>query len=205
MQNYFLCYCNIFLYFSVPNALGNCNAKYGAIDAVSRDLQSYANAHIARSYEYLLMSTHYGNYEKSRAGFEKLFRDFSDSTWEDAINIIKYITKRGGEMDFTNRKDEAATEGESNYELYELQSIAKAIDIQKHLAIEAHNIHDTVSRRKKEHHDPEVSSYLEEEFSHKHAKSIRKLSGYATDLSSMLSTPDSSLALYLFDEYLQKQ
>jgi hypothetical protein len=33
----------------------NCHAKYGAVDAVLFDLQSYANAHISRSFDYLLM------------------------------------------------------------------------------------------------------------------------------------------------------
>lgn len=51
-------------------------------------------------------ATHFGNYEKSREGFEKLFRKLSDSTWNDAIDLIKYITKRGGVMDFAARKDE---------------------------------------------------------------------------------------------------
>jgi Ferritin-like domain. len=39
----------------------------------------------------------------SREGFEKLFRKLSDSTWDDAIDLIKYITKRGGTMDFSAR------------------------------------------------------------------------------------------------------
>jgi hypothetical protein len=30
----------------------------------------------------------------------------SDSTWDDAIDLIKYITKRGGIMDFAARKPE---------------------------------------------------------------------------------------------------
>lgn len=51
-------------------------------------------------------ATHFGNYEKSREGFEKLFQKLSDSTWDDAIDLIKYITKRGGVMDFAARKPE---------------------------------------------------------------------------------------------------
>jgi len=33
----------------------NCHAKYGAVDALVYDLQSYANDHISRSFDYLLM------------------------------------------------------------------------------------------------------------------------------------------------------
>lgn len=55
---------------------------------------------------FLLQSTHFANYEQSREGFEKLFRKLSDSTWDDAIHLIKFIAKRGGTMDFAARKVE---------------------------------------------------------------------------------------------------
>jgi hypothetical protein len=41
--------------------LKNCHAKYGAIDEVVFDLQSYTNAHISRSFDYLLMVCIYHN------------------------------------------------------------------------------------------------------------------------------------------------
>lgn len=182
----------------------NCNARYGAIDAVLPDLQKYVTTHITRSYEFLMMATHYANYEKNRVGFEKLFHDLSDSMWEDAIDLIKYIGKRGGKMNFQMRKEDVNGENQDNFELYEMQSLAKALDVEKQLAVDAHNIHREATRNRKEFHDPEISSYLEEKFVHKHADKIRKLSGYTSDLSHLLDGPDSSLALFLFDEYLQK-
>ncbi|KAF5301825.1 hypothetical protein FQA39_LY10610 [Lamprigera yunnana] len=181
--------------------LPHCNAKYGAIDTVLPDLQNYVNNHIIRNFEYMLMSTHFGNYEKSRKGFEKLFMDLSDSKWDTAIDLIKYITKRGGEMKF--KPDTSESNG--NYELYEINSLAKALDFEKEMAIAAHRIHVEATRRREEYHDPEVSSYLEKEFVHKQAETIRKLSGHVSDLAGLLDGPDSSLALYIFDEYLQKQ
>lgn len=91
----------IFIYFlSTDGTMLNCNAKYGAIDQLMVDLQSYANANIETSFEYLLMSTHFGNYETNREGFKGLYRKMSDRAWENAIDIIKFITKRGGKMDF---------------------------------------------------------------------------------------------------------
>jgi len=51
----------------------------------------------------------------------------------------------------------------------------------------------------------QLSSYLEEHFLHHHAENIRQLSGYANDLKRLLSeNKQSSLSLFLFDEYLQK-
>lgn len=78
----------------------NCNAKYGAIDVLQADLQAYVNANIESSFEFLLMSTHFGNYEAQREGFKELYRKFSDKLWEDAIDLIKYIAQRGGRMNF---------------------------------------------------------------------------------------------------------
>lgn len=153
----------------------------------------------------MLMSTHYANYQKSREGFEKLFKDLSDDKWNTAIDLIKYITKRGGEMNFARAKVDPVADENGYYELYELNSVAKALDMEKEMAIQAHRIHAEATRRRNEYHDPEVSSYIEEEFVHKHAKTIRKLSGHTADLSKLLNGDDSSLALYIFDDYLKEQ
>jgi ferritin len=64
------------------------------------ELQAYANGHIETSFEFLLMSTHFGNFESNRDGFKKFYRKLSDSAWEKSIDLIKYITKRGGSMNF---------------------------------------------------------------------------------------------------------
>jgi len=183
----------------------NCHAQYGAVDRLVFDLQSYANDHISRSFDYLLMSTHFANYEQSREGFEKLFRKLSDSTWDDAIHLIKYITKRGGTMNFSSRKLQKEEPKYDTSEPYELGALARGLDTQKKLAVEAFAIHGEAVRRAVDSHDPEVSSYLEEHFLHRHAESVRNLAGHASDLERLLSENEqASLALFLFDEYLQK-
>lgn len=78
----------------------NCNAKFGAIDSLQAELQAFANANIETSFEFLLMSTHFGNYEANREGFKGLYRKLSDKSWEDAIDLMKYIADRGGRMNF---------------------------------------------------------------------------------------------------------
>lgn len=109
-----------------------CNSRYGGIDSVEYDFQSYANKHITHSFQYLLLSSHFGNYEKQRMGFSKLFRKLSDTAWNDGIEIIKYLAKRGGVMDFQNKRadDSLVDTQKDTYELYELESLAKALDIQ---------------------------------------------------------------------------
>lgn len=112
--------------------LTHCNARYGGIGSVEYDLQSYANKHITHSFQYLLLSSHFGNYEKQRMGFSKMFKKLSDTAWKDGIELIKYLTKRGGIMDFkSKRQEDTLVETQKDtYELYELESLAKALDIQ---------------------------------------------------------------------------
>nr|WIM01374.1 ferritin 1 [Limnephilus flavicornis] len=194
--------------------LANCNAQFSAFRGVSSDLHAYANSHIMQSYEYLLMATHFGNYQQNRDGFAKLFRKLSDDTWAKSIDLIKYITKRGGRMDFNARKPIADKEPvadnkksvDRTYELNELGSMAKALDQQKVLADEAHKIHGEVTRRSTLYHDPQVGHYLEEEFMNQQADTIRTLAGHTNDLKRLIKEQpnDKSLALFLFDEYLSK-
>lgn len=52
----------------------------------------------------------------------------------------------------------------------------------------------------------QVAHYLEEEFIEDQASTVRKLSGYTNDLKRLIQdATDTSLPVYLFDEYLQKQ
>lgn len=185
--------------------LSNCNAKYGAAHEVMKDLHNYVNVHITRNWQYLLMSTYFNNYEKNRAGFSKLYKELSDKAWGDAIDLIKYIGKRGGQMDFDFRKENNLAVSVDTYEMHEMSSLAKALDIQKHLAEESHSIHAEAMRRKHDFHDPEVGSFIENNFLHQHADTIRTLAGHTSDLKKLMgNTNDQSLALYFFDQYLQK-
>ncbi|KAK9509032.1 hypothetical protein O3M35_006444 [Rhynocoris fuscipes] len=186
----------------------NCNATYSGVHLVMTDLHEYVMHHLSHSFQYLFMSATFANYEKHREGFAKLYRKYSDSTWEDAIDLIKYIGKRGDSMNFdVNPPDEPNERFAQNfnYNMHELESLSRALDMHKHLAIKAHTIHSEVTKRKHDYHDAETLSYLEEKFVHKHADRIRELAGYANDVSNMVKTSDDpSLSIFLFDEYLQK-
>ena len=190
-----------------------CTAKYGEFPAIEGELSRFMNINFNHSYQYLLLSSYFKNFEKNRQGFEKLYRKLSDEVWEQSIDLIKYITKRGGQVKFEpiQRKDDLPSD---NLNLNEMESLAVALDGQKLLANEANDIHRRVSKNVVHHgdsslvaHDAEVASYLENEFVHKLADRIRDLSGYANDLIKLLAEdkqPERSLSLYLFDEYLQK-
>lgn len=188
------------------DGIPNCNAAYGGASHAMKKLSDYAQTHITRSFQYLLMSTHFGSYEANRPGFEKLYRILSDQNWQASLDLIKHMTKRGGKMDFNYREvDNLASEPAKKevYELHELGSLARALDIQKSLAQQAFDIHHTCTKdTAEEPRDPELTHYLEENFIEKHADTIRNLAGHTSDLKQLLKTPDASLNMFLFDEYL---
>lgn len=64
-------------------------------------MQAYINANIEKSFEFLLMSTYFGNYFENRDGLKGLYRKISDKSWKEAIELSKYLGQRGGMIDFT--------------------------------------------------------------------------------------------------------
>nr|1Z6O_A Chain A, Ferritin light chain [Trichoplusia ni]1Z6O_B Chain B, Ferritin light chain [Trichoplusia ni]1Z6O_C Chain C, Ferritin light chain [Trichoplusia ni]1Z6O_D Chain D, Ferritin light chain [Trichoplusia ni]1Z6O_E Chain E, Ferritin light chain [Trichoplusia ni]1Z6O_F Chain F, Ferritin light chain [Trichoplusia ni]1Z6O_G Chain G, Ferritin light chain [Trichoplusia ni]1Z6O_H Chain H, Ferritin light chain [Trichoplusia ni]1Z6O_I Chain I, Ferritin light chain [Trichoplusia ni]1Z6O_J Chain len=191
-------------------ALPRCNAVYGEYGShgnVATELQAYAKLHLERSYDYLLSAAYFNNYQTNRAGFSKLFKKLSDEAWSKTIDIIKHVTKRGDKMNFDQHSTMKTERKNYTAENHELEALAKALDTQKELAERAFYIHREATRNSQHLHDPEIAQYLEEEFIEDHAEKIRTLAGHTSDLKKFITANnghDLSLALYVFDEYLQK-
>ncbi|TMW46363.1 hypothetical protein DOY81_008556 [Sarcophaga bullata] len=182
-----------------------CNSRYGGIDHIEPEVQAYINSHLTKSYEYLLLATHFNSYQKNRPGFQKLYQGLSDRSFDDTIDMIKQVTRRGGKANFNVVHESPASVAKQHLQLEvdELHSLAMALDSEKQLSNGAIHVH-TRSLHATER-DPEMAQFIEEKFLAKQAESVRKLSGYANDLSKLMNQQDPSLAVYLFDEYLQKQ
>lgn len=109
-----------------------------------------------------MLATNFGSYVQNRPGFAKQFRALSDKSWENAIDIIKHISKRGGTHDFRARdpilgKDEIKNTKEFVAENNEMGSLAMALDTEKSLSLDAHRLHEKFSHaNNKQHYDPEV-------------------------------------------------
>lgn len=147
----------VFVFLVVDN-IANCNANFSGFSSGVQHLQAYANEQLLKSYDYLLLSANFGTYVKNRPGFEKQFRALSDSAWERSINLIKHITKRGGQHDFyTRRSVTVSTPQKRVLELNEISSLAFALDTEKSLALEAHSLHERYSHANhKSRYDAEV-------------------------------------------------
>ena len=160
---------------------------------------------MTKSYEYLLLATHFNSYQKNRPGFQKLYQGLSDRSFDDTIDMIKQVTRRGGKANFNVVHESPASVAKQRLQLEvdELHSLAMALDSEKQLSNGAIHVH-TRSLHATER-DPEMAQFIESKFLAQQAESVRKLSGYANDLSKLMNQQDPSLAVYLFDEYLQKQ
>ncbi|XP_065371287.1 ferritin light chain [Calliphora vicina] len=182
-----------------------CNSIYGGIERVEPEVQAYINSHLTKSYEYLLLATHFNSYQKNRPGFQKLYQGLSDRSFDDTIDMIKQLSRRGGKANFNVVHESPATISRKamNLEVDELHSLAMALDTEKQLSTGAFHVHNHALHSAER--DPEMAQYVEEKFLGKQAETVRKLSGYANDLAKLMNQQDPSLAVYLFDEYLQKQ
>lgn len=136
--------------------LKDCNAVFSGFQKNVGVLQRYANHQIEKSFEYLLLAANFGTYVKNRPGFEKTFRGLSDKSWSNGIELIKHITKRGGQHDFSVSSSNK-TEKKQILDLNEMHALALTLDYEKTLALEAHHIHERYSHAKHPtEYDPEV-------------------------------------------------
>ncbi|KAH8409717.1 hypothetical protein KR222_002761, partial [Zaprionus bogoriensis] len=183
-----------------------CNARYGAIGHLEHKMQDYIQLQMKKSYEYLLLATHFNSYQMNRPGFQKLYQSLSDRAFDDTIALIKQVTRRGGSIDLSKPHGQGVA-NPPEVHLNELESLARALDNEKELTQNAIHVHTSATHGSTQNreHDPEMAHYLQENFLTKQAASVRQLSGYANDLSKLVSVKEPSLSVYLFDEYLQKQ
>ncbi|XP_053947416.1 soma ferritin [Anastrepha ludens] len=194
--------------FGCSNSIANpvvCHSRYGGIDNIESSIQSYINLNLHKSYQYLLMSTFYNSYQKDRPGFQKLYKEMSDRSFDDAIELIKHVTRRGGQVDFRAISQHPNSIAQSNLKLEEdeLHSLGIALDVEKTLTEGANHVHFESTHGRP--HDPQTAHFVEEKFLERQVDSVRKVSGYVNDLSKIMNQRDPSLGIYLFDQYLEKQ
>ncbi|XP_037949448.1 ferritin-1 heavy chain-like [Teleopsis dalmanni] len=196
-----------------------CNAKYNIFD--NKHVSDYVGELLFKSYEYLYLATRFGAYQKNRSGFQKLYKELSDKHFDEAIDLIKHINKRGVSINMleiiSNSKEYKKDVKFYSLDKDELHSLGIALDIEKELFEKAanvtnHAIHDIDNTEKNgrhtkhyKHRDPEFAHYFEEKFLGSQAETVRKLSGYFNDLLKIVRDEQQELGFYMFDEYLQKQ
>ncbi|XP_053668561.1 soma ferritin [Anopheles marshallii] len=185
---------------------------------VENDLKQYTSQLVHKSFNFLIMSSAFNKHDLDRPGFEKLYRKISDKAWEDAMELIKYQSRRGGFGHLVK-----PTNHETNYtklvDVDELSSLQFALDYEKTMANEIFDIHRKVSHAHSvsgsnganhvAHYDPDTAHYLDEKIIEYQSGVIRDLAGYIHNLKHITSKKDpkpsaSDLGIHIFDEYLAK-
>ncbi|XP_055533880.1 soma ferritin-like [Wyeomyia smithii] len=186
----------------------SCTSLFSGFPHVQSDLNKYTKQMLDKSFDFLLLSSVFDAYTLDRPGFEKLYRKISDKAWEDTIELIKYQSRRGASITLNkgNENSAAVRDVESLLQSNETSSLKLAIHYEKIMATEAHHIHKKISHAETgKHYDPDVAHYLDEKLIEYQSGTIRKLSGYITNLNDILNEASTKdLGVHLFDDYLDK-
>ncbi|XP_052891691.1 soma ferritin [Anopheles moucheti] len=204
------------------NEISLCSPKYSSFlnDPFKNDLKNYTTQLVDKSFQFLILSSSFNQHSLDRPGFEKLYRKISDKAWEDAIELIKYQSRRGG---FGHLVDQSVNKDYTKVlDTDELTSLKFALNYEKAMAKEAHAIHRKISHVHSKsnedddsrHYDPDTAHYLDEKIIEYQSGVIRDLAGYIhnlqhftkcdkrTDNSRPVKAHD--LGVHVFDEYLAK-
>jgi len=180
----------------------SCSAMFGTFQKHVPELHSLVNEHIAQSFLYSLMASHFEADFQNRLGFGKYLDGLADSQWEDALELIKYAGKRGSgvapiETQATSSQGLKLTDLNTHVKAWtEVEALALALDHYHGVANKVHQLHATLK-------DAAFGDFLENQLVSKHVDRVRQLSGYLSNLVPMVGEPNGmDLALYLFDQSL---
>lgn len=73
-----------------------CTAVFSTFERHLPQVHGLVNEHIAQSFLYSIMSSHFETDAENRLGFGKYLDELADSMWNDAVHLVKYAGKRGG-------------------------------------------------------------------------------------------------------------
>lgn len=72
-----------------------CSAVFSTFQRHVPHVHTLINDHIAQSFIYSVMSSHFETDAENRLGFGKYLDNLADSMWNDAVELVKYAGKRG--------------------------------------------------------------------------------------------------------------
>lgn len=75
-----------------------CSAVFSTFERHLPQVHNLINEHIAQSFVYSIMSSHFDTDAENRLGFGKYLADLADTMWNNAVEIVKYTGKRGGSV-----------------------------------------------------------------------------------------------------------
>jgi len=182
---------------NVKDATSNCTAGFGKgfdLKIVADETQNVIEHKLKYSLEYLLMSSHFGEWNINRKGFQNYFAKLSDDSWDDAVALTQHFIKRGGRLHgkFGFNMTRSGIAQEVKHKYGELFALSKALDNERHVADKYLGLIHLK--------DAEFAHFLADEISDKQVLRIKHLSNHVNSLNNARkSTEDSSFVFYLYD------
>ncbi|KAK2712633.1 ferritin light chain-like [Artemia franciscana] len=174
-------------------------------------LQNLINEHLEHSLKFTMLASHFNKDIKNRNGFYKYFQGLSDEHWNDALELIDYVTLRGGHLNQITVQFKNGTRRTSDSlslqnlrlqdERGEKHSLGHALDVTRDLITNIRQLIHKTAAHGTENEDAVLAHFLEEKYTEKYVKKMRELSGFMTVLQSF-TTEEEGLALDLFDQYI---
>nr|XP_022344292.1 ferritin, lower subunit-like [Crassostrea virginica] len=147
-------------------------------------------------YQYLAMSNYFGRADVALPGFQKYFAASSEREETRAKLMMEYINKRGGTLSFLRIKSPV---------IADFSDGKSALDFARKLSRQMNakilNHHQITTTKYK---DPNLKLFYDEHLVDSQVELIKSLGDMITRLERMQKSHPLGLALYMFDQELQK-
>ncbi|XP_043200890.1 ferritin-1, chloroplastic-like [Amphibalanus amphitrite] len=180
----------------------DCNSDVGTfLAAHAPNYKHVLRKSLSLSLKYLAISSHFGSDLNHRLGFKKLFREASDQRFDQAIDMIKYVIKRGGNVkEHLNVKVTAAP-----LRPQALSSLGLALADAKDMYAEQARLHSAALCLS----PSAVGCSVDADLAHQsqdaiesEVERVNELASKANQLAAMFTSTEYSLAEHLFDQHL---
>ncbi|XP_053307465.1 ferritin heavy chain B-like [Spea bombifrons] len=149
------------------------------------------NLKMYASYTYLSMSYYFNRDDVALHHVAEFFEELSHEEQEHAEKFQKYQNKRGGRIVLQDVKKPERDEWVNS-----LDAMQTALNLEKTVNQALLDVHRVATDR----NDPHLCDFLESEQLEEHAKRIKKLGDYITNLKR-LGVPQNGMGEYLFDKH----
>lgn len=186
-----------------------CHSKVGTFSETHEpQYKQVINKALRLAMQYMSISSHFGRDTNHRLGFQKLFRSESDARFDQAVDMIKYVVKRGGNVKGAINVQMPAS---ATYNPLPLPSLGLALADAKDMYAEQARLHraalcliPSVAGM------PESGCALDADLAHQAQDAIESeiershsFASKANQLAAMFTTTEHSLAEHMFDRNLQ--
>jgi len=180
-----------------------CSSIYGGFKANENNMHNMVKYHLEDSFKFLLMASHWNRDDVNRVGLHKTLMGYSDQLWDNAVKMIKYMSKRGGKFDSHISTFELKSVRPSDFD-GEVEVLAMSLDMWKRQAMDVKDrIKQAMMKHNDTNFDPSIFGFFQENYMEKYTENIRSLAGYLNIMGKMAKDEKTKkMGLHLFDRSL---